>query len=194
MSTHTIPPAAAPAEPPLGPRADPAEALRVIRTRSVVRDFTGEPVSDADAEALAAAMVAAPNGANLQAWAFIIVREPRRLLSVRAFAPGVIGVPSLLLIACLDHSRYADVEDARTRREGKLCVAMAVENFLLAAHALGLGACPSSSFLPEPVRVLLDLPAHLEPVMLVAAGHPAHPPQPSVRRPIEEVVRYDSYA
>nr|WP_026414937.1 nitroreductase family protein [Actinomadura oligospora] len=166
----------------------------MIRTRAVVREFTGEPVSDDDAKALAAALVAAPNGANLQAWAFVIVRRPQLLLSVRAFAPGVFAIPALILVACLDHSRAADESDTRTHKEGRLCVAMAVENFLLAAHALGLGACPSSSFLPGPIRVLLDLPDHLEPVMVVSAGHPAHPPKPAPRRDIDEVVHYDNYA
>ncbi|MFC6929020.1 nitroreductase family protein [Actinomadura yumaensis] len=169
--------------------------MRVLRTRSVIREFTGEPITDADVDALVTAMVAAPTGSNRQAWAFIVIREPQRLLSVRAFAPGVIGTPPLLLVACHDHSRYTDEDDARVVRElGRLCVAMAVENFMLAAHALGLGACPASSFLPEPIRLLLDMPAHLEPVLLVSAGHPAHPPQPSERRDIDEVVRYDSYA
>ncbi|MFC4913033.1 nitroreductase family protein [Actinomadura gamaensis] len=177
-----------------GSRPDPDAVLRVLRTRSVVREYTDEPISDADVEALVTAMVTAPTASNRQAWAFIVVREPQRLLSVRAFAPGVIGIPSLLLVACHDHSQYT-AEDANTDRPlGRLCVAMAVENFLLAAHALGLGACPASSFLPDPIRLLLNMPAHLEPVLLVSAGHPACPPHPSERRAIDQVVRYDSYA
>ncbi|MFC6929137.1 nitroreductase family protein [Actinomadura yumaensis] len=151
--------------------------MRIIQTRSVVREYTDQPITDADVQALLTATAAAPTASNRQAWAFIAVREPQLLLSVRAFAPGVIGTPALLLIACLDHSRYADNE-AR-RREGQLCVAMAVQNFLLAAHTLGLGACPASSFLPDPIRLLLDMPDHLQPVLLAAAGHPAHTPHPS---------------
>ncbi|RJL21228.1 nitroreductase family protein [Bailinhaonella thermotolerans] len=172
---------------------DPTGVLRAILTRSAVRSYTAEPVPDAMVESMVRAMVSAPSASNQQAWAFVVVRDPVRLHSVRSFAPGVIGEPSLLLVACLDHSRYSDSDGAHVRRQGKLCVAMAVENFLLAAHALGLGACPVSSFLPGPIRLLLNMPDHLELILLVAAGHPATKPNPSTRRDLDEVVRYDGY-
>ncbi|MFF9480698.1 nitroreductase family protein [Streptomyces sp. NPDC014733] len=166
-----------------------ADALDIIRTRAVVRSYTDEPVGDELLTSLLEAMLAAPSASNKQAWAFLAVREPERVRRVRAFAPGIIGVPPLVLVACVDHARMTG--DPHLRDVGSLCVAMAVENFLLAAHAQGLGGCPVSSFLAEPVQLLLGLPSHLEPLLLVPVGRPDQPLQPSPRRAPQEVVRHE---
>ncbi|WP_241777995.1 nitroreductase family protein [Streptomyces sp. CT34] len=70
---------------------------------------------------------------------------------------------------------------------------MAVQNLLLAAHALGLGGCPVASFRKESVSALLGLPQHLEPVLLVPVGHPARAPEPSCRRDTNEVICHDAW-
>ncbi|WP_158853278.1 nitroreductase family protein [Saccharothrix deserti] len=178
-------PRGSPALPPVA-----AGFLRLITTRSVVRNFAAESIDDDLLEEMLKAMLAAPSGGNKQAWAFVVVRDPVRLRHIRAFCPGILGVPSLLLIACFDTSRATDEV---TRRSGSMCIAMAVQNFLLAAHALGLGGCPVTSFRPNPVRMLTGLPAHLEPVLVVPAGCPAGKSEPTRRRGRREVLRHESW-
>ncbi len=53
--------------------------------------------------------------------------------------------------------------------------AMAGQNILLAAHALGLGACwlCAPIFCPQTVRRTLDLPDDWQPQGLITAGYPA---------------------
>jgi nitroreductase len=67
--------------------------------------------------------------------------------------------------------------------------AMAIENMLLAAHALGLGASIMCAplFCPEIVRATLPLPAAWEPQALVTLGYPANDGKPYRRRPLEEL-------
>jgi nitroreductase len=48
-------------------------------------------------------------------------------------------------------------------------------NMLIAAQALGLGACPVTSFSHAAVRVVLELPQTVEPELFVLLGHPAEP-------------------
>lgn len=71
-------------------------------------------------------------------------------------------------------------------------VAMAGQNLLLAAHALGLGGCwlCAPLFCPEVVRQTLALPADWQPQGLVTLGYPAGVPT-KTRRPLPEVVRYE---
>ncbi|MDJ1135475.1 nitroreductase family protein [Streptomyces iconiensis] len=163
--------------------------MDVVRTRCAVREYTEDPVDDDTVESMLSALLSAPSGGNAQAWAFVLVRAPARIRQLRAFAPGVVGKPTVLLVACFDAQR--DEAHAIGQHAGPLCVSMAVENFLLAAHAHGLGACPTSSFRGEQVRLLLELPPHLDPVLMVAAGHPSRPPQRSERRAKEEVISYE---
>lgn len=176
-------------EPRTGDRA--AHALRVLTTRRVVRSFDGQPVGDDLLRPMLDAMLAAPSASNKQAWAFVTVRHRRTLRLVRAFSPGIIEPPPLIVTACFDRSRAVGGEGSWD--EGMLCVAMAVENLLLAAHALGLGGCPSASFRRAPVRRFLGLPEHLEPLLLVPIGHPARPLESAPRRDRNEVISHERW-
>ncbi|WP_255954834.1 nitroreductase family protein [Streptomyces odontomachi] len=167
--------------------------LRLLRERSVVRRYTMEPVDDALLDRLLDVMVTAPTAANKQAWGFMAVRDPRSVRRLRAFAPGMIGLPPLVVVACFDRAR-ATRDDSVPWDAGMLCVAMAVENLLLAAHAEGLGGCPVGSFRRVAVQQLLGLPPHLEPLLLVALGRPARALEPTRRRPREEVIRYETWS
>lgn len=165
--------------------------LRVLTSRRVVRSFSDRPVDDETLERLADAMVAAPSASNKQAWGFVMVRRRRTLRMVHAFSPGIIERPPLVVAACFDRSRA--VGGGGAWDEGMLCVAMAVENLLLAAHALGLGGCPSASFRKAPVRRFLGLPEHLEPLLLVSIGHPARPLEAAPRRDRNEVISHECW-
>jgi nitroreductase len=55
---------------------------------------------------------------------------------------------------------------------------------LPAAHAVGLGSCPVTSFRRAAVACLLGLPEGVEPRLVVRLGHPAEH-QPPVRAPLD---------
>jgi albonoursin synthase len=167
-----------------------AQALRFLTTRTAVRSFADRPVEDALLDPLLDAAVAAPSASNKQPWAFVTVRRLRSLRLVHAFSPGIIERPPLIVAACFDRSRSVG---GGAWDEGMLCVAMAVENLLLAAHALGLGACPTASFRRGPARRFLGLPEHLEPLLLVSVGHPARPPEHALRRDRNEVISHERW-
>lgn len=74
-----------------------------------------------------------------------------------------------------------------------LSAAMAVQNMLLAAHCLGLGACVLTAPLlaGEVWKQLDDLPMGFEPTCVVAVGYPdRQPPPPPRRKPLEQILQY----
>jgi nitroreductase len=73
-----------------------------------------------------------------------------------------------------------------------LSVAMAVQNLLLAAQALGLGTCVLTGplLVREALAGVLDLPAGHDLTCLVALGHPAESPAPPRRKTIEQIVEF----
>jgi len=77
-----------------------------------------------------------------------------------------------------------------------LSVAMAVQNLVLAAHALGLGTCVLTGPLvaQEVVADALNLPAGHDITCLVALGHPAEMPLPPRRKSLEQIVEFRSDA
>ena len=76
-----------------------------------------------------------------------------------------------------------------------LSLGMAVQNLLLCAHALGLGACFHSGpvpFLRGPLHELFRLPPRLELAGFVTIGWPAAdaPRREGWRRPLEHSIRW----
>ena len=127
----------------LGPRTSrppeeaAVDALRAITTRRSIRQFTDAPVTAEQVETLLRAAMAAPSAGNQQPWRFVVVRDPRRARASpwRRRTPSPVGRAPLGIVVLADtrenkHPGYW-VQD---------CSA-AVENLLLAAHAMGLGAC-----------------------------------------------------
>jgi len=88
----------------------------------------------------------------------------------------------------------------RAERAGKLGeesalmdVSMAAQNMMLAAYSMGVGSCPVLSFNKAALRELLDIPEHVEPVLILTFGYPKFWPKPPRRRPLEEVVHVERY-
>ena len=73
-----------------------------------------------------------------------------------------------------------------------LSVAMAVQNLLLAAHALGLGTCVMTAPLlaPEALGAAVALPAGFEVTCFVAVGYPAESPEPPRRKTLEQSIQF----
>lgn len=73
-----------------------------------------------------------------------------------------------------------------------LSAAMAVQNLLLAAQALGLGTCVLTGPLlaGDALAGRLDLPAGHELTCLVALGRPAESPPPPRRKTVEQIVEF----
>ena len=62
-------------------------------------------------------------------------------------------------------------------------VANAIQNLLLAAHDLGLGACwlCAPLFAPDVVRAVLNLPSDWDAQALITLGYPADTGKPKAR-------------
>lgn len=71
----------------------------------------------------------------------------------------------------------------------------AVQNLLLAARALGLGACLVTAPLwkGDDARNLLRLPPHVEPCCVIPVGWPLGRYGTSARRPVETVTHLDTF-
>jgi F420 biosynthesis protein FbiB-like protein len=84
-----------------------------------------------------------------------------------------------IVVVCLtmeDMDVYPDPIRNQAEREMAIqSVALSCQNMLLAAHALGLGACWMCAplFVPDLVRTTLGLPPQWEPQALITLGYPA---------------------
>lgn len=83
----------------------------------------------------------------------------------------------------------------RNPRRAGASIYGAVQNLLLAARALGLGAAPTTLGLTDKpaAREALGLPAAVEPYVIVPVGWPLGRFGPVTRLPVAETVRFDRW-
>jgi nitroreductase len=195
----------------------------VMSTARTIRRFTDERVGDATLARCIEAATWAPSGANAQGWRFIVLRSSeQRAVVARAAAEALEVIePVYGMTRPVDDE---DGRRARTNRAtyeihdraGEFTSVLftqkryptaselllggsifpAMQNFLLAARALGLGACLTSwaSYGGEPLlRQAVGVPDDWMLAGHVVVGWPRGNHGPLRRRPLAEVVSLDHW-
>ncbi len=149
------------------------DAIEAILSRRSVRAYTAKPVTDADIETVLRAAMAAPSAGNQQSWRFVVTTQRETLDEMAESTP----YGKMLREAPLAITVCADTRDLRHPMMWQQDCSAAAENALLAIHALGLGAVwlgywPKMERV-EPLKKTLGLPEGVEPLCVLAVGHPA---------------------
>jgi nitroreductase len=195
---------------------EPSDFFSVVRTQRAHRAFTDEPVPDEVVERVLEAATYAPSAENTQPWVFIVVRDaaargrigelnrkawerggrefsrPRLtaevFAKVEAGATGGIANAPVLIVVGADTSRCVDAVLEAS-------IWPAVQNLLLAAQALGLGAAMTTitTVFGDELRTLLALPDHVRPMAVVPLGWPAKQLGRPRRAPVAEKTFRERY-
>ncbi|WP_220040328.1 nitroreductase family protein [Nonomuraea aridisoli] len=168
------------------------EAWEAMTGLRAVRWFTDEPVPTREILKVLEAARWTGSARNRQPWRFVVVRDhtlQKRLSTLGGYAGHLATAPVVVLLA-IDHGTGG--EDA------EFDAGRAVQNLMLAAHAVGLGSCPAS-FFPAPNAEQAGRLVDVEPPWKVRAaislGYPAPAPKgtsaiPSGRLPLDHLVRW----
>lgn len=151
------------------------DAMEALLTRRAVREYTPEPVTNAEIETILKAAMHAPSACNQQPWHFIVITRREQLdaiASVHPYAQMLKQAP-LAVVVC------GDLTLETCPGNWAIECSAAMENLLLAAHATGLGGVwvgihPNEERVKD-FRRVLGLPAYAMPLALAALGHPAAP-------------------
>lgn len=157
-----------------------AAVMENIMTRTSIRQFTDQPISEDTLNMIVKAGMAAPSAMNKQPWAFIVITDREMLDSLKEVHPySNLKTATAAIVVCGDLSKTDD------GNEGGYWVqdcSAASENILLAAHAYGLGAVwcgvyPNPNVRPEVSRIL-GVPENVIPLNIITMGFPAENPEP----------------
>ena len=113
------------------------------------------------------------------------------------YAESLHTIP-VFLFACFDRQRLGGGQDrgpAATDPGAYASIYPAVQNVLLAAHGLGLGAVLTTLHLryEAEIKALLGIPAHVQMAALVTLGHPARRYGPPRRIPAAERTHWERW-
>ncbi len=160
--------------------------LEGIYSRRSIRQYTDRPIGRELLLEVMKAGMWAPSGLNNQPWRFVSVtnEEVRAKLAVQTKYDHIIASAPACIAVFLDkRAVYHEVKD-------HLAMGACIQNMLLAAHALGLGAVWLGEILnnADPVRRLLGVSDTMELMAVVALGFPEERKRVSTRKEISEVV------
>jgi nitroreductase len=194
-----------------------------MRTASAVRRYLPDPVDEAVVRKCLEAATWAPSGGNQQPWRFVVLRSPeaRAVITRGAHetwdkmvdfyglavpAEGDVDPKSRVMRAMWEHMHVGG--------DAPVCVAFcvlpqrgasdlqqggsifpAVQNFLLAARAQGLGAAITlwHKACQTELREIAGIPDDWRIATLITAGWPKGSHRPVQRKPFEEVAVVDHW-
>ena len=160
-----------------------SQKLNLLFGRRSVRVYEPGAISEETVQLLLQAAMAAPSAMTKDPWRFIVVRQANTLKSLAEALPGgkMLGAAELAILVCGDRDQAFERQLSFLLQD---CSA-ATQNLLLAAHAVGLGACwvgihPSENAVRK-VKALFALPPQLVPVAVVSIGWPGEQLEPRTR-------------
>ena len=168
------------------------ETLDAIKTRRSIRKFKPQLISRETIKKLLEAAMFAPSAGNEQPWQFVVL-DDRKILDA---VPRICSTASMCRKSTTAVLVCGDATLEKYPGFWVLDCSASVENLLLAAQALGLGAVWAGVYplnnRVEAFRRLLALPWEITPFALVALGYPDEAPaQPE--RYKEERVHYNEW-
>ena len=187
------------------------DLFSAIETRTSCRQFLPDEISPATVEQILAAGIRAPSPLNAQPWQFIVITSPEKKQEIhdeaercRAWAIEKSGwkwmntykmdflLQSPVLIAVVGDPKKSGMD--MFQEEGtvgyQLACAAAIQNMLLAAHALDLGSLFFTLYDKSHMRRILNIAEEKTPVALVCIGKPAEPQKAVPRKEVEKKTIY----
>jgi len=194
------------------------DLLHIIKSRRSIRSFKPDQVSDDAINQIIEAGRWAPSSANSQPWDIIVVKNSNtkelihesvkrviaRIKEIRNFpflctftAHYMLEAPVQLVVCGDPRFQYVSmmnkVDDDVERFALWGSVSMAIQNMLLAAHALGLGSVVFTNFYPSDVKKILAIPDPIKVICILPIGYPNETKIPSYRRKREEFTHWEKF-
>ena len=158
-------------------------ALQCLFARRSVRKYKPRDVTDNIVHDLLEAAMAAPSAVARDPWHFIVVRDAATLAHIADGLPNgqMLRQAPVGIVFCGDMEKTHDHQESYMLQD---CSA-AIENLLVGASLLGLGACWLGVHArPERVqhlRTLFHLERRIVPIAVISLGYPDESPAPRTR-------------
>ncbi len=193
------------------------DLFEAIKNRRSVRRYAPDPVDDKKIEAVLEAGRWAPSWANTQCWRFIVVRDPEIKSKVAGTfkkseirgeivdnpAIKMINTAPVLIVVCAEAGK-SGTKPGSGGAGGFMTdkgdwfmfdAALAVQNMVLTAHALGLGTVILGTFEAPQAEKALGVPAGYRAVTMFPLGvpQPGYEVKTPARKALAEIAFKDKW-
>jgi nitroreductase len=182
--------------------ADDAQAqsdlFATFKSRRSVRKFKPTPVPDEHIRQILEAAHYAPSPRNRQAWKFVVIKNRKILDQIRdeCIKRGGEGSKQYFTDYLSAPVYVVVLADTQTRNpmNDATAGALAAENLMLAARALGYGSVFCVNSIPEDVtKKILNIPDNYKRVCITPIGIPDKWPETPAKKDLKEAIVYDKF-
>ncbi|HVP97375.1 nitroreductase family protein [Methanoregula sp.] len=172
---------------------DSSDFKKFVSARCSVREYAEAPLSEDEIAYIVSCAGTAPSAGNLEAWDTVVVTdsEARFALADAALGQEHVGAAPALFVVCANYVRSMSKYGERGILYAVQDATIACTYMMLAAHSHGLSTCWTGAFDEDAVREILDLPPHVRPIAILAAGYGHEPAQHTGRMEIAEHLHHE---
>jgi nitroreductase len=186
------------------------EVLEAIKSRRSIRHYKADPVDDELLGKVLEAAQWAPSWSNTQCWRFIVIRDnnikvelANSLVKTVKRPDGAVYNPAfnaitqapVVIVVCAELGRSGISPEGKPDTDKgdwfMFDVALAMQNLVLAAHALGLGTVIVGALDAKKAADILRVPAGYGVVAMTPLGFPAREGKAPPRKELSDIVSYD---
>lgn len=177
---------------------------KLILSRQSVRRYASTSVEPEKITQCLEAARLAPSASNSQPWKFIVVdQEPLRTEVAKATFSDIklinkytLQAPVLVVIVMEKAKLITRLAMMVKKKEWPLIdIGITATHFCLQATELGLGTCMIGWFEEDKIKKLLQIPSDKSIGLVISLGYAVdgYPLRTKIRKPVEEIVRYNAY-
>jgi nitroreductase len=166
---------------------------KAIRDRRSVRAYENKDIPREVLLKIIEAARLAPSANNRQPWKFVVVRDSGKRAALAKAAKEqqfVAEAPVVIAAVALEPERVMTCGVPTYAVD----LAIAVDHMTLAAVEQGVGSCWLGAFYQEDVKSLLEIPDEYKVVALLTLGYPRDQARFKNRKPLEEILCYESWS
>jgi 5,6-dimethylbenzimidazole synthase len=193
------------------PKEEDMDLFEAMKERRSCRTYLPEPVGDETIEKLVAAATWAPSPANNQPWEFVAITNQdikEKIFNEADYRKKVLyeksgwkwinrydvtflkEVPLIIAVVGDPEKSGADMFLTAGGLAYQHACSAAIQNMLLAAHALGLGGLWFTLFEKDPIREILNIGPEKDLIALICIGRPGGEPFQTPRKSVTEKITY----
>lgn len=167
------------------------DVIEAVETRQSIRQYRATPVPEESLKKVLEAARLSPSASNRQDRKLVVVRDPGRRRELAEASGGQRHVGEAPVVVAAVATRPAYVMRCGVPAYA-VDLAIAVDHMTLVATSEGLGTCWIGAFSQERVRQILRIPDEYVVVALLTLGFPSGPGNPKVRKPLNELVSFET--
>lgn len=163
------------------------DVFEYIKTRRSIRNYLEQPIDKTDIDIIIESAVWAPSAKNRQPWSFAVIQNKDLILKISKlsiYGRWMKNSSCFIIVFLNDYKKDTYIKDVQA-------IGASIQNILLTAHSLGIGACWIGEILEQEnaIKEIIGLTRNNNEIMaIISLGYPEKNENISHRIPVSSKI------